>query len=103
MGPFQDGLRVVVVFPVSVGDPESALHRVCKKAYGESYRVLQPRDTPEAYESAYEVVQKNLETGEVVTVLDRNGARVTFFTPKREAKAWSAWIRVVDITPFLYN
>lgn len=103
MGPFSDGNRVVVVFPVSVRDPEEALHRVCQKAYGKSYRVLVPWEKPDEYESAYEVVAQNLESGEAVTVLDRGGARVTFFTPKREDRAWSAWIRVVDISSFLYN
>lgn len=105
MGPFQDGRRVVVIFPISVRDPDEALHRACKKSYGTSYQLLQPRDVPEAYESAYDVVQKNLSEGESINVLDRNGARVTFFTPAREGqdRAWSAWIRVVDITRFLYN
>lgn len=104
LGPYSDGPdRLVLVFPVSVKDPDEALHRVCKKAYGVSYKVILPRDEPEAYESAYDVVTQNLTEGSSFSVIDRNSGRSTFFTPKGKERAWSGWVRVVDIGRFLYN
>lgn len=34
---------------------------------------------------------------------DWDKAQVSFYTPQRKNKAWSAWIRVVDISSMLYN
>lgn len=103
VGPFADGKRVVVIFPISVGDPDAALERACRKAYGSSFERILPHHSPEAYESAYRVINQHLQAGEVMTVLEPQFGRVTFFTPKRENKAWSAYVRIVDVTRFFLN
>lgn len=104
LGPFSDdGRRLVVVFPVSVKDPDEAMRRVCQKAYGSNYQVLIPREEPDAYEAAYDVITKNLDEGESFSVLDRASGKSTFYTPTKEVKAWSGWVRVVDISKFFLN
>lgn len=92
-----------MIFAVSIREPENALRRASKRAYGNSFVLLKPTEDWAAYESAYKVVSANLDKGESMTVLDPVRGRVTFHTPNRDEKAWSAVVLVIDIARFLVN
>ena len=103
VGPFADGRRVVVIFPVSVADPDKVLLGACRRAYGTSFKIIAPQDSREIYESAYGVIRENLRPGEAMTLLNAAAAQVSFYTPTRPNKAWSAHVRIVDVSRFILN
>lgn len=92
-----------MIFAVSVREPREVLDRACKRAYGSAYEMYSPAETPDIYASAYKVVTKNLREGESLSILDPSRGLVTFYTPKREEKAWSAVVLVIDVRKFLVN
>jgi hypothetical protein len=99
----KEGNLIIVTVPVSEGHPERTLVPELTKKYGKNFDVLNPEQHLETYANAYALIRKKLRDGEALTLLNRNKAQVTFYTPKRKVTAWSAWIRVVDIQRFLYN
>lgn len=90
--------QIAVVIPVSERDFDKAIRAAVSSTHT-SCRIIDPMTRPEVYESAYKAITSKLDRNEALTILDRAKAKVSFFTPKREAPAWSAWIRVVDVTP----
>ncbi len=103
MEAYADGTTIVFVVPVSRKDPEKQLRRAVTKVYGQKFEILDPKTNRSAYDKAYEIVRARLRKDEHLVVIDPNTASVSLHTPKREHRAWSAWIRVVDISQALYN
>jgi hypothetical protein len=100
---FADGTKIVFVIPVSRGDPERALRRALRKVCGKNSRILDPVADVLEYRKAMDQLRARLQKGEHVVCWDWKEVRVSFNTPSRRQKAWSAWIRIVDISSSLYN
>jgi hypothetical protein len=100
---FRDGTKIVFVVPLKHGDPEAGLRRAIRKVCGKNFQVLDPELHKPEYERALTMMRSRLQYGEHVICWDKKEMRLSFYTPKRQQKAWSAWLRIVDISAVLYN
>ena len=103
MEVFADGTKIIFVVLLRYADPERVLGRALRKTCGKNFHIFDPRLNRQEYEKAFEKIRARLDKGDHMVCWDWDKAQVSFYTPQRKNKAWSAWIRVVDISSMLYN